>query len=128
MAKFTSHLSRVRTTRAPAPVGAQWRAVALSLLLLGGAAPVLSDPALSDPAQPSETATSCWTLGAAPDLFSWSDAPGIACRDSAETFGSAIRSPAAPSAQWSPRAAGSTQSHAVITFSGNAYVGIAASF
>ena len=103
--------------------GLRWGyGLAIAALIGCGAAPGLGDPA-----------TSCWTPGAGPGLFSWEAAPGVSCRDSAAGNGSHRRVPGVgaavkdPSADRAPTVPGE-KPRTQFTFSGNAYVGIAAVF
>ena len=101
----------------------RWTGPILALLVLFGAAPVMSDPAGADSA-----ATSCWSPGGAPALFSWSTTPGIACRDGAEATGPQEAPPTPATAPGWAQATGGAATPAQVTFSGTAYVGVAVAF
>lgn len=103
--------------------GCGWPKSVLTLLLICSAAPSFGGPGAAGGA-----ASGCWTRDGAPALFSWSAAPGIACRDlsdGSQSFRSSSKT--LPGTQDTRNTAAVRQS-AQITFSANAYVGIAAAF
>lgn len=103
--------------------GCGWPKSVLTLLLLCNAAPSFGGPDAAGGA-----ATGCWTRDGAPALFSWSAAPGIACRDLSDGSNSSGSSSATLSDTQDTRNSAAVRQSAQITFSANAYVGIAAAF
>lgn len=87
---------------------------------------LLVSPALADEATP------CWTYGDTPGLFSWSKPPSMACRDG--TFISGVlpndsaEEPRHDHIAEDAPDAGKPASTTTFTFSGNAYIGVAARF
>lgn len=86
---------------------------------------LLASPALGD------GATKCWSYGDTPGLFSWPQSPSTACRDGVFVSGprpeAASEQTAVDDEQIAPET-GKTESETTFTFSGSAYVGIAAQF
>lgn len=77
-------------------------------------------------AEPVDTA--CWRPGTAPGLFSWSAAPGIACRDSAESGDILPETAVAATMPQAEAGVAPAGEAARVTFSGTAYVGVAVAF
>lgn len=102
--------------RAPATV------IRAALLAALGLAPALADPAVSS------ASGGCWRPGTAPDLFAWSASPGIACRDSADSFAPSPVAPATTVSTADSASPNRDETATEFTFSGSAYVGIAVAF
>ena len=74
--------------------------------------------------------TACWTYGTPTGVFDWQQSPSLACRAGRTVDGSALAAPASALAGASPGTATAAKNAAktTITFSGAAYVGVAATF
>jgi hypothetical protein len=71
----------------------------------------------------------CWRFGKTPGPFSWTQSPSTACRDGALVSGTVAGEPAVhPARNHDVPYTGGPAPTATFTFSGNAYVGVAAQF
>lgn len=66
----------------------------------------------------------CWTRTTAPGVFDWAGTPSTQCRDRASDAARTTAPPATPR----PAATGQTTPAGTLTFSGEAYVGMAWAF